>query len=578
MISPIVHQELLLGSRRNRLHILRWLYGGWLVVQVCWFWVLFQSEQRMRQVQQQAFGGPEIVQYLSAPEVVGRRFTETYITQQLMLLLLVTPAFVAGAITDEKRRGTLQYLMTTDLESRHIVLGKLLGRVAQVALLTITGFPLFFYLAGFAGASPIALAIALVVLIVPLLALGSATVLASVWCRQTRDAVLGLYTLGLLVFSGVWWAGGTLHYLDPLWVMEPAWGNVRYLDWAELGQRLALSTLLWGLFGGVCLTMAIWRLRPVFVRELESSRPQVPRWLAGPRKPVDENRPVFWRERHVDGLAPVPALRRVPAWAATLLIFALSAALGASIYSAGPSGLGQGADDFQAAGYFALLGILVMLLASLVVGIRCSGAITGERERQTWDSLLLTPITARELVRGKLWGVMGASYRYLAAFAVPALASALLIGPLSLLVVVFSLGVTILAMYFVGAAGIWCSVKSKNSWRSLLATLGLGYLAGGTVYLLSTPLLFIIAFLLITFLQFLDMHMQTRYFAPLYQNFGVTYQLFFIASCIGLAAIFLLMSRLFLAWAQRYIADRERTRHWHDEPVYRRRKRVAVVR
>jgi hypothetical protein len=33
------------------------------------------------------------------------------------------------------------------------------------------------------------------------------------------------------------------------------------------------------------------------------------------------------------------------------------------------------------------------------------------------------------------------------------------------------------------------------------------------------------------------------------------------------------MSRLFLNWAQRWIADRERTRHWNEEPVYRRSRR-----
>src|SRR5581483_9766362 len=164
---------------------------------------------------------------------------------QMALLLLVTPAFVAGAITDEKRRGTLQYLLTTDLEARHLVVGKLLGRVAQVALLTLAGFPLFFLLAGFAGASPLSLAVALLVLVVPLLSIGAVTVLASVWSRQTRDAVLVLYGMGLGVWLAVRGVGGPLNYLDPLYVMEPAWGPVGAVDWPELGRRLALSGLVW---------------------------------------------------------------------------------------------------------------------------------------------------------------------------------------------------------------------------------------------------------------------------------------------------------------------------------------------
>src|SRR5262249_57163494 len=43
-----------------------------------------------------------------------------------------------------------------------------------------------------------------------------------------------------------------------------------------------------------------------------------------------------------------------------------------------------------------------------------------------------------------------------------------------------------------------------------------------------------------------------------------------ISICLGLVLMFWLAAKIFLGWAQRYIADRERTRHWYDEPVYRR--------
>jgi hypothetical protein len=48
---------------------------------------------------------------------------------------------------------------------------------------------------------------------------------------------------------------------------------------------------------------------------------------------------------------------------------------------------------------------------------------------------------------------------------------------------------------------------------------------------------------------------------------------FTILTCLGLALLFWLMSRLFLGWAMRWVADRERTRHWYEEPVYRRSRR-----
>ena len=48
MIGPILHQELLLGSRRNKLHVLRWIYAGWLILQVLFLFLRFQAEESSR--------------------------------------------------------------------------------------------------------------------------------------------------------------------------------------------------------------------------------------------------------------------------------------------------------------------------------------------------------------------------------------------------------------------------------------------------------------------------------------------------------------------------------------------------
>src|SRR5689334_4083314 len=130
MVGPVLHQEMLLGSRRSRLHVFRWVYAAWLVTQVLYFYFAFLGEESARRLAYVQTQGDLPRNPVSAPEVVGSRFAETFVSQQMILLTLAVPAFVAGAITDEKRRGTLQYLLVSDLESRHILLGKLLGRVA----------------------------------------------------------------------------------------------------------------------------------------------------------------------------------------------------------------------------------------------------------------------------------------------------------------------------------------------------------------------------------------------------------------------------------------------------------------
>jgi ABC-type transport system involved in multi-copper enzyme maturation permease subunit len=585
MIGPVLHQEMLLGGRRYRLHLLRWIYGGWLVLQVLYLYLAFQAEESSVARATLTSGGAVRYNEASAPEVVGSRFAEMFIGQQLLLLLLITPAFVAGAVTDEKRRGTLQYLLTTDLESRHIVLGKLVGRVAQVALVMLAGLPLFGVLAGFGGVAPVSIFFAAGGLAMPLFAVSAGTLLASVWCRQTRDAVLAFYLVCVAIGLLVRGLGGVFLYLNPLYTLAPAWGASGSLDLPEASRRLVAGAITWGAVGCFCLALAAARLRPIYIKELESVRPNRAGWSAADREPIDDE-PVRWRERNVEGLAPNPTLRRVPQWLAislvaglttlsSLFILWLAIAPGATTHDVLRALLQLNVRKVatllqEASTGFLIQSIVVLLLASLIVGIRCSGTITTEREKQTWEAVLLTPLSARQIISGKMWGVMGASYWYLLAYGAPAVTLSVLGGPLALGYTVVWLAATVLAMYFIGAAGLWCSVRAVNSWRSLLHTLVVGYLGGLSIYAVTSPIIGILALMLLIFLLFVDWLVGSNLAARGLRFGPVFFKVFAIASSIGLAVMAYLMARIFLKRAQRWVADRDRTRHWHDEPVYRR--------
>jgi ABC-type transport system involved in multi-copper enzyme maturation permease subunit len=620
MVGSVFRLEMLLGGRRSRLYALRWTYVGWLVLQIFFLWVSFMILEMQFTLTVRGSSPSAAVNRASAPGVVGEWFASAFVFQQMILLLLATPAFVAGAITDEKRRGTLQYLLTTDLDTRHIILGKMFGRVAQVALLTLAGLPLFALMAGFGGVEPVTLLIAVAVLLAPMFALSAATILASVLCRQTRDAVLLLYLLGLVGWLIVALAGGPLQYLDPMYALDPAWAPGANIDWPEVAVRLSVEVGAWGLLGCVCLAAAVWQLRRVYIRELES--PVIkPMWYHGERVPIGDD-PVRWRERYVERLMPasfkaflIPLLllpyslvyfvtpksaygraQRLSLWPGVVLTVLLTttssllilwvclpptATLPAAMQAAARLDLSrlrsmtpEGAED-----YFVLQGLAVMLLGSFIVGIRCSGAITGERERQTWEAVLLTPMSAKQLVRGKLWGVMGACYWYLLAYAVPAVLLSALGGVGCLGWTALWLAVTVLAMYYMGAVGIWCSARSKSSWRSLLGTMAMGYLFGLALYLLDAIPVSILTAIVNLSLYLIDKWAGTHLYnaasaVSVASFFGSP--TFTALSCIGMALIFLILSRLFLGRAQRWIADRERTRHWHEEPVYRRARRPDV--
>jgi hypothetical protein len=225
----------------------------------------------------------------------------------------------------------------------------------------------------------------------------------------------------------------------------------------------------------------------------------------------------------------------------------------------------------SAASGFFWQGIAVLLMATLVIGVRCSGAVTQERERNTWEALLLTPLETRQLIRSKLWGIIGASLPYLVAFAVPSLALALIAGILPFFWVALWLGVTLLAMAFIGSAGLWCSVRAPGSLWSLLGTLGIGYVGGFLLYCVTFFFgIFASCFIMLAF-AVIDQYLGTRVLA----SPRTFVDSMWIVSCILLAGSFVLMTWRFAASAEYRVSILERTKHWRDEAKHPRWSRYA---
>ena len=299
--------------------------------------------------------------------------------------------------------------------------------------------------------------------------------------------MLGLFLVGTAILIvnwllGNWWLRPFFRSLNPFYAVEPAWAAGDWAGVETMAGRILLAALAWGTSTLACLSLAAWRLRPAYLRQLQAEgQKKKARWWRAKRTAIAAD-PIRWKERQVEGIAPLPVLRQIPSWFGIVMVLVLTLiSSGTILWVSLPGGVGL--DDLaativrgdfkQLASYldkmtpcddwFKLQGLLAIFLASLVVGIRCSGAISGERERLTWEALLLTPLETRHLVRGKLRGIMGASYPYLRVYAVPAVLLSLLGGVRSFVWTIIALAVTLLAMYFIGAVGIWCSVRSKSS-------------------------------------------------------------------------------------------------------------------
>jgi ABC-type Na+ efflux pump permease subunit len=582
MVGAVFFQEMVLGGRRFHLHVFRWIYASWLILQVFYFLINYL-------IKAWYLYGPGHMG--STPEIVGAQFATFFIGQQAVLLFLGTPAVVAGSITDEKRKGTLQHLLLTEMEPRHIILGKLLGRVCQVLLVLMAGMPLFALMAGFGGVPPLAMLMVGASLVLPVFGLASMTILAAVWCEQTWAAALAvIISSAVLLLVG---CGVGLPHLYPIFVIWPVWAPEGAMDFPLSLNRLLIGGAAWAMIGSVCLVVAGWHLVPSYLNEVLNEGNRRSAWFNEEREPIEED-PVQWREQHVEGLSPISLLKRFPQWLGITLVAGLTTlsglfilwwftVKGTTLPAVCRALLSLNVREFQTMAPdahvgFLIQGVVVMLLFSLIVGIRCSGAVTGEREQQTWEAVLMTPMSAKQVLHGKLWGVMTASAWYLVAYAGPALALSILGGPLAFAFVVLWFAVTILAMYFIGSAGLWCSVQASNSWSGLLNTMLVGYLGGLAIYTVTFPGIAILVVFMLLILWFVDQFLGTNIAQLCAGNWTYLMRVFWASSGIGLAIIFFLLSRMFLSRAQRWIADRERTRHWHaeDEAYYRRPRRAMM--
>ena len=95
---------------------------------------------------------------------------------QMLLVLTLTPALVAGVIADEKQRKTLHYLLASRLSGPEIVIGKLLGGMLHVGVLLAVSVPVLSMLVLLGGIDPMVI----------LLACGAAAALPGFW-RPSRS-------------------------------------------------------------------------------------------------------------------------------------------------------------------------------------------------------------------------------------------------------------------------------------------------------------------------------------------------------------------------------------------------------
>ena len=366
---------------------------------------------------------------LGETATVGLLLFQIVAVVQLLLTLFFATLSAASAVSQEKDRRTFVLLLLTDMRDYEIVLGKLVGALLPILLLLLVSAPVLALLLLLGGISPEQVLQAVLVLFASAVAAGSLGGLVALWREKTYQALAlsvlflvlyiclsqGVGAVGPLVAAGVDW-GGVQAWLDPFVamqsVLEPPTGG-----WRGIAPAYGFVLVMVGLCAALN-GVGIWKLRqwnpsgePIMQREGEGAAdPESDEAVAAEKRAKAHAapggvrqvwpNPILWREVRTlaYGRRPLLVKSAFGVVLALILYFAIS-----ELNRAG------GRPGFAAA--YGLVPVAVLSL--LLVAAQAVTSITSERDGGALDVLLVTDISPKEFVFGKVMGVLYNTKEYI---------------------------------------------------------------------------------------------------------------------------------------------------------------------
>jgi ABC-type transport system involved in multi-copper enzyme maturation permease subunit len=484
LFGPIFSVELVTTARRARYLVTRLVcaaFLGFILV------VSYQSH----------FDRPETIVPLARMAEFAQDFFIYFAYAQIAVVLLLTPALTAGTISLERERRTIEYLFATDLRNHEIVLGKLAARLVVVMCQVLAGLPILSIAMLLGGIEPQRLYMVFAVTLSTTLALAAFGIAISVWAKRSRDAVLRAYVVlfaflfvPLVTGLPVGWPFWLQSALEPFWDANPLVLITRMMApfarpafWADV----AWMALYHGAIGVVCLASALIAVRRVHLKSFE-----VPTKSRGRRRRALRtvgDHPMLWKELFAQrsggkwGIVARVALLLIAAMVVLPTVWAFFEALNIT------TALGVWTSVRQYLSYAIPMGSFLSSLALLVLAARASGAVTAEKEHDTWVSLLCTPLTPREIISAKVLGTLY-EVRWLVLLPLIVYLPAILLSLGFVFAIPFVVGTFLVLCLFVTNLGVLVSLRSKNTLRAMGVTLAVTiFLGGGYLLCCCMPLM-----------------------------------------------------------------------------------------
>jgi ABC-type transport system involved in multi-copper enzyme maturation permease subunit len=396
LAGPIFSREVLTAPRHTRHFVLRAGYVGALFV------LMYTAGQ--------ATFGWQQVRNLGDMARFGGLLFQLFSMVQLALVTFFAPLFAASRIAQEKDRQTLVLLLMTDLRNRELVFGKLLASLLPVAVLVAASMPVFMLIYMLGGVSLEQIGWSLGLATATGLAAGSWGSLVAFW-REKTFQTLAISVLGLVLFIGIVEAvagilgadsgiGRWLAFADPfrgmLLILNPlaadpdrAVATVPALHYVLAMMAVAVVTNGVAVFG-----LRVWNPS----RTMSEPRKEATAGKAAAPEATREvwTNPIIWREIRTRAYGRKVIFIKL----AYLVVFLVAAGY---VHQAKAAGAGLVLGMVSPPGFaFVLVGLVSLLL----LNAQAVTALTSERDAKTLELLLVTDITAREFIFGKIGGVL----------------------------------------------------------------------------------------------------------------------------------------------------------------------------
>ncbi|MDV6034313.1 MAG: ABC transporter permease subunit [Phycisphaera sp. RhM] len=405
MIGPVFNREATVVPKRPKTYLARGLYLITLFGLLCTGYLVLDGSRSLATVSDSArFGGWMFL--LLAP-------------LQLLVLSSLAAVGSAASVAQEKDRRTLLLLLMTRLSGFEVVVGKLAATLLGPLAMLLAALPLFLVLPLLGGVSPGQVFSVFLVTAATVIFAGSIGTVVGLWREKTFQAI-ALTVLILLMLLG---AGEiAIASLNLPEVLVLALSPVRALAAAAspLGSLSPQTSLgVWSFTAAtliasvVVLAVGVARVRvwnPSREVRLKAPEPETSEEME------NQQAPSSWKVRAPRQVWKNPILwREVRTWAygrkvvVIRFAFGLLFLLGAAVIY----GQMQNGTAFEPAARIgralpaATLPVAAIGVVSLVlINALAVNAVTGERDGLALDLLLVTDLSPREFVFGKLLGVL----------------------------------------------------------------------------------------------------------------------------------------------------------------------------